>query len=88
MMTTRVAVAVIAIVSAGSMTFGAMPLRAQEEAKPVPKDSVRVSVSGCSKGRVFTAGPAVGGSPRLGGPRGDAPAHERPEAAHGRDQGL
>ena len=31
------------------------PLCAQEE-KPVPKDSVRVYVPGCSKGRIFTAG--------------------------------
>jgi hypothetical protein len=33
------------------------PLGAQEkEKKPVPKDSVRVFVPGCSKGMVFTAG--------------------------------
>lgn len=32
------------------------PLGAQE-AKPVPKDSVRVSLAGCSKGYVFTVGP-------------------------------
>jgi hypothetical protein len=31
------------------------PLVAQEE-KPVPKDSVRVSIPGCTKGYVFTAG--------------------------------
>lgn len=31
------------------------PLVAQEE-KPVPKDSVRVSVAGCTKGAIFTAG--------------------------------
>jgi hypothetical protein len=28
-----------------------------QERKPVPKDSVRVFIPGCSKGRVFTAGP-------------------------------
>ena len=28
-----------------------------QEPKPVPKDSVRVLVSGCTKGYVFTAGP-------------------------------
>ncbi len=28
-----------------------------QEQKPVPKDSVRVSVPGCTKGFVFTAGP-------------------------------
>jgi hypothetical protein len=32
------------------------PLGAQEK-KPVPKDSIRVFVPGCSKGFVFTAGP-------------------------------
>ena len=31
------------------------PLVAQEE-KPVPKDSVRVTIPGCTKGYVFTAG--------------------------------
>jgi hypothetical protein len=41
---------VVAGSSAGSL------LRAQQETKPVPKDSVRVSVSGCTKGYVFTAG--------------------------------
>ena len=32
------------------------PLVAQET-KPVPKDSVRVAIPGCSKGYIFTAGP-------------------------------
>src|SRR5215470_14366413 len=32
------------------------PLVAQD-VKPVPKDSVRVTVPGCTKGAVFTAGP-------------------------------
>jgi hypothetical protein len=32
------------------------PLVAQEE-KPVPKDSARVSIPGCTKGYIFTAGP-------------------------------
>ena len=31
------------------------PLTAQEQ-KPVPKDSVRVSIPGCTKGYIFTAG--------------------------------
>jgi len=55
------------------------PLGAQEK-KPVPKDSVRVFIPGCSKGRVFTAGPRTedqtGGSPipegmhlRMNGPK-------------------
>ncbi len=45
--TTVIAVAV-AVLSA--------PLAAQET-KPVPKDSVRGSLPGCTKGYVFTAGP-------------------------------
>jgi hypothetical protein len=55
------------------------PLGAQETKKPVPKDSVRVFVPGCSKGRVFTAGPRTedqAGSPipegmhlRMSGPK-------------------
>jgi len=32
------------------------PLAAQEQ-KPVPKGSVRVSIPGCTKGYIFTAGP-------------------------------
>ena len=32
------------------------PLVAQET-KPVPKDSIRVSIPGCTKGQIFTAGP-------------------------------
>lgn len=38
------------------------PLAAQEK-KPVPKDSVRVFIPGCSKGRVFTAGPRTEDEP-------------------------
>ena len=30
---------------------------AAQETKPVPKDSVRVAIPGCTKGYVFTAGP-------------------------------
>jgi hypothetical protein len=33
-----------------------LPLMAQEQ-KPVPKDSVRVTVPGCTKGYIFTVGP-------------------------------
>jgi len=36
-----------------AMLSGAL---AAQEKKPVPKDSVRVSIPGCSKGYVFTAG--------------------------------
>lgn len=43
----------VAIVSAVALLGG--PLVAQER-KPVPKDSVRVFVPGCTKGYVFTAG--------------------------------
>jgi hypothetical protein len=32
-------------------------LLAAQEPKPVPKDSVRVAIPGCTKGYVFTAGP-------------------------------
>ncbi len=42
------AVTIVAAVLSG-------PLVAQEE-KPVPKDSVRVTIPGCTKGYVFTAG--------------------------------
>jgi hypothetical protein len=38
------------------------PLVAQET-KPVPKDSVRVSIPGCTKGYVFTAGPRTADEP-------------------------
>src|SRR5215217_522785 len=38
-----------------AMTLSAFRPAAQER-KPVPKDSVRVSVPGCTKGYVFTAG--------------------------------
>src|SRR6476646_10158549 len=30
---------------------------AGQETKPVPKDSVRVAIPGCTKGYIFTAGP-------------------------------
>jgi len=43
----------VAIVSAVALLSG--PLGAQEK-KPVPKDSVRVFVPGCTKGYIFTAG--------------------------------
>jgi hypothetical protein len=41
---------VFVVAAASSGVLGA------QERKPVPKDSVRVFVPGCSKGRVFTAG--------------------------------
>ena len=46
----KFAVAAIAIIVSSGV------IRAQEQ-KPVPKDSVRVFIPGCTKGYVFTAGP-------------------------------
>jgi hypothetical protein len=48
-MKTSFAFAIAAAVSLSAL------LVAQEEKKPVPKDSVRVLIPGCSKGYVFTA---------------------------------
>src|SRR5215203_471899 len=42
------------VVAIGMTSIGVL---AAQETKPVPKDSVRVYVTGCTKGRVFTAGP-------------------------------
>ena len=42
-------------IAAAILSAPALVLVAQEQ-KPVPKDSVRVSIPGCSKGYVFTAG--------------------------------
>ena len=66
-----------------------LPLAAQET-KPVPKDSVRVSIPGCARGYVFTAGPRNSDQPgsleitegmhlRMNGPKklmGEIKAHE------------
>ena len=54
MRTTAVIVVAAAMLSA--------PLSAQEK-KPVPKDSVRVSIPGCTKGFIFTAGPRTQDEP-------------------------
>ncbi len=67
----------------------AAPSLAQEK-KPVPKDSIRVNVPGCTKGYVFTAGPRTEEHPgsldvppgthfRMDGPKtliADIKAHE------------
>jgi hypothetical protein len=45
-----------AAVVALALAVSSRPLSAQER-KPVPSDSVRVSVSGCTKGYIFTVGP-------------------------------
>ena len=47
----RIAFAVLAAVSL------AVVFPAAQETKPVPKDSARVSLPGCTKGYIFTAGP-------------------------------
>jgi hypothetical protein len=44
---------IITVIAAVAVLSG--PLVAQEQ-KPVPKDSVRVSIPGCTKGYIFTAG--------------------------------
>jgi hypothetical protein len=36
-----------------------VPAAQQQEEKPVPKDSIRVAIPGCSKSQVFTAGTAA-----------------------------
>jgi hypothetical protein len=53
----KAAVAQVVALSALFVMLG-RPVDAQE-AKPVPKDSVRVYVAGCTKGMVFTAGPRM-----------------------------
>ena len=56
------------IVVAAALALSA-PLVAQE--KKIPKDSIRVTVPGCTKGQVFTAGPKTEDQPgRLGVPEG------------------
>ena len=45
--------AVTIVIAAVAVLSGRL---AAQEHKPVPKDSVRVSIPGCTKGRVFTAG--------------------------------
>jgi hypothetical protein len=47
----RIPAAVVATVAAFSAVLAA------QETKPVPKDSVRVALPGCTKGYVFTVGP-------------------------------
>ena len=47
---------VVVAVALGATSIGVL---AAQDIKPVPKDSVRVYVTGCTKGRVFTAGPRM-----------------------------
>jgi hypothetical protein len=77
----------LAIVAAG---VGAPSVFAQQEPKPVPKDSMRVVIPGCTKGYVFTVGARTTDHPgnvdvpegmhlRMNGPRkviNDIKAHE------------
>jgi hypothetical protein len=37
--------------------FAAAPLLLAQETKPVPKDSIRVTIRGCTKGYILTAAP-------------------------------
>jgi hypothetical protein len=60
--------AVIALAIAGL----SQPMVAQER-KPVPKDAVRVSISGCTKGYIFTVGSR---------PPDETSARDIPEGAH------
>ena len=53
----RITIVITAVVAALSG-----PLAAQED-KPVPKDSVRVFIPGCTKGFIFTAGPRTRDQP-------------------------
>jgi hypothetical protein len=49
-----------AIALAVAMSSGRL---AAQEKKPVPKDSVRVAIPGCTKGYIFTAGPRTADEP-------------------------
>src|SRR5438093_13743539 len=52
----------IAAVVTVAVVVSSLPLLAQEK-KPVPKDSIRVLIPGCTKGYVFTAGPRTPDEP-------------------------
>jgi len=52
----RFATLVIAVTMVGAAL-------AAQERKPVPKNSVRVTIPGCTKGQVFTAGPRTADEP-------------------------
>lgn len=76
------------VVAAAVIVFSG--LMAAQETKPVPKDSVRVTVPGCTKGYIFTAGHRTEDEPvtvdvpegmhiRMNGPKkmmSDIKAHE------------
>lgn len=48
----------LAGVMAGALTVSTLAAQVDEK-KPVPKDSVRVQLAGCTKGYVFTVGPRM-----------------------------
>ena len=54
-MLVRSLVALVLAATASSLVLTAQ----QQEEKPVPKDSIRVAIPGCSKNQVFTAGTAA-----------------------------
>jgi hypothetical protein len=53
----------VIVAVAATLLSGAL---AAQESKPVPKDSVRVAVTGCTSGFVFTAGPRTEAHPGSG----------------------
>jgi hypothetical protein len=81
----KIAIALLIAAVAAGPAFAA-----QESEKPVPSDSMRVFVAGCTKGMVFTAGPHMEDPPtsldiregmhlRMNGPKklmADIKAHE------------
>ncbi len=80
---------VVGVAIAIALTSASLVAQDQEK-KPVPKDSMRVFVSGCTKGYIFTAGPRNPDQPggadipegthfRMNGPKkmmADIKAHE------------
>jgi hypothetical protein len=55
----------LTLAAAVAFVLSAGPLTAQET-KPVPKDSVRITVPGCTKGYIFTAGARTTEAPGSG----------------------
>ena len=84
---------IIGVITLATAVLGG-PLVAQEN-KPVPKDSMRVSIPGCTKGQIFTAGRRTQDEPgsvdvpegmhfRMNGPKkmmAEIKAHEGPMIA-------
>ena len=75
------------VLAAAAMLSGAV---SAQEQKPVPKDSVRVAIPGCTKGYIFTAGRRTVveryslhvNAPKLAaGLRGAAERHGTPQGA-------